>query len=109
MNRHRFGISGAANPTREGIARSFQTALGISKGETFAVGDFSNDCPMFYEAGLSIAFNGNEQAKAAATISVESDDLSDILPIIYGSVKNSKTRTTADRFLRFGHLDGCEQ
>ena len=67
------------------VARSIQAALGISKEETFAVGDYSNDCSMFTEAGLSIAFNGNDDAKAAATYSIESDDLSDILPMVFGS------------------------
>jgi phosphoserine phosphatase len=78
------------------IARSFQAALGVSKNETIAVGDSSNDCPMFSEAGLSIAFNGNEQAKAAATHSIESDDLSDILPVIYGKVGKDETRSVSD-------------
>jgi phosphoserine phosphatase len=91
------------------IARSFQTALGVSKEETFAVGDFSNDCTMFSEAGLSIAFNGNEHAKAAATVSIESDDLSDILPIIYGNVKNGKMMTAAGRSPPLGRLEGCDQ
>jgi phosphoserine phosphatase len=78
------------------IARSFQAAFGVSKEETFAVGDSSNDCTMFSEAGLSVAFNGNEQAQAAATFSIESDDLSDILPIIYGNVSNCATRSMSD-------------
>ena len=65
------------------IARSFQAAMGVSREETFAVGDNSNDCTMFAEAGLSVAFNGNDKAKATALFSVDSDDLADILPIIY--------------------------
>jgi HAD superfamily phosphoserine phosphatase-like hydrolase len=71
------------------VARSIQAALGISKEETFAVGDYSNDCSMFSEAGLSIAFNGNDDAKAAATHSIESEDLSDILPIVFGGGASS--------------------
>jgi phosphoserine phosphatase len=39
---------------------------------------------MFAEAGLSIAFNGDQDAKAVATHSIDSDDLADILPIIFG-------------------------
>jgi HAD superfamily phosphoserine phosphatase-like hydrolase len=79
------------------IARSFQAALGISREETFAVGDYSNDCTMFSEAGLSIAFNGNDDAKAAATCSIESEDLSDILPLVFGNAGSdqSKVRSQA--------------
>ena len=78
------------------IARSIQAALGISKEETFAVGDYSNDCSMFSEAGLSIAFNGNDEAKASAKFSVESNDLSDILPIIYNKVDVRETRIVSE-------------
>lgn len=84
------------------IARSFQTSLGISKEETFAVGDSGNDCSMFSEAGLSVAFNGNDQARAAATVSIESDDLADILPIIYGNLSNQAMKTPLDRSLPIG-------
>jgi HAD superfamily phosphoserine phosphatase-like hydrolase len=83
------------------IARSFQCSLGVSKEETFAVGDYSNDCTMFSEAGLSIAFNGNSEAKASAMYSVESEDLSDILPIIYDTVNVSETRNVSDDGLTF--------
>ncbi|HEY3420793.1 MAG TPA: HAD family phosphatase [Methanomassiliicoccales archaeon] len=67
------------------VARRMMASMGVSKEETVAIGDYSNDCAMFAEAGLSIAFNGDEEAKAAATESIDSDDLSDILPIIYGN------------------------
>jgi HAD superfamily phosphoserine phosphatase-like hydrolase len=66
------------------VAKVIREAMGVSKEETVAVGDYCNDCAMFAEAVLSIAFNGDEEAKAAATCSVNSDDLVKILPIIYG-------------------------
>lgn len=64
------------------IAKEVQAALGVTKEETVAVGDSSNDCLMFAEAGLSIAFNGDPDAKRCADHTIDSDDLSDILPII---------------------------
>jgi len=64
------------------IAKDLQAALGVTKEETVAVGDSSNDCLMFAEAGLSIAFNGDDECKRCAMHSVASDDLADILPII---------------------------
>jgi HAD superfamily phosphoserine phosphatase-like hydrolase len=67
------------------IARAVQSALGMTREETFAIGDYSNDCTMFSEAGLSIAFNGNQDARAAATFCIDSDDLSEILPIVFGN------------------------
>lgn len=70
------------------IAKSFQDLMGVSKEETFAIGDNSNDCTMFAEAGLSIAFNGNKAAKMAANYNVDSDDLRAILPIIHGKTDN---------------------
>lgn len=66
------------------VAKMIMAEMGVSKGETVAIGDYCNDCTMFAEAGLSIAFNGDTDAKAAATYRVDSDDLADILPIIYG-------------------------
>lgn len=75
------------------IARSIQSAFGISKEETFAIGDYSNDCTMFSEAGLSVAFNGNHDAKAAATFSIESDDLSEILPMVFDNLSSGETRS----------------
>ena len=66
------------------VVKHIQTLLGITKEETIAVGDNTNDRTMFAEAGLSISFNGNNEAMSAANYHVESDDLADILPIIYG-------------------------
>jgi HAD superfamily phosphoserine phosphatase-like hydrolase len=66
------------------VAKRIREAMGVSKEETVAVGDYSNDCAMFAEAGLSIAFNGDKEAEAAATYRVDSDDLADILLVIYG-------------------------
>jgi HAD superfamily phosphoserine phosphatase-like hydrolase len=66
------------------IAKDIMSAMGVSKEETAAIGDYGNDCSMFAEAGLSIAFNGDKAARSAATYCVDSDDLTDILPMVDG-------------------------
>lgn len=66
------------------VARTIMAAMGVCKEETVAVGDSGNDCAMFAEAGLSIAFNGDEEAKRSAKHCVEGDNLASILPIIFG-------------------------
>jgi HAD superfamily phosphoserine phosphatase-like hydrolase len=73
------------------VARSVMREMGATREDTAAVGDYSNDCGMFNEAGLSIAFNGDRDARAAATHVVDSDDLVDILPIIL-ALKDSGER-----------------
>jgi phosphoserine phosphatase len=64
------------------IARTIMAKMGVTKEETVAIGDYCNDCSMFAEAEMSIAFNGDEDSKKAATYRIDSDDLTDILPII---------------------------
>ncbi len=65
------------------VARMIMAELGVAREETVAIGDYSNDCAMFAEAGMSVAFNGDRAARAAATHSVNSDDLADILPLFF--------------------------
>jgi phosphoserine phosphatase len=66
------------------VARTIMAEMGITREETVAIGDYSNDCPMFAEAGTSIAFNGDGEARKAATHRIDSDDLADILSVIEG-------------------------
>lgn len=55
----------------------------VSMPECVVVGDSSYELPMFKEAGLSIAFNTNEnKVKEAADVVVEKKDLREILPYI---------------------------
>lgn len=65
------------------VARKVMADRGVSREETVAVGDRGNDCGMFTEAGLSIAFNGDQEARAAAGHCVDGDDLSGILAMIF--------------------------
>lgn len=55
-----------------------KNGFGIS--DCAAVGDSRSDIPLFKEVGLAIALNASVQARAAAHISVETDNLPHILP-----------------------------
>ena len=81
------------------IAKSIQTFMGVSKEETMAVGDNSNDCTMFAEAGISIAFNGNDDARNVAKYQVDSDDLTDIMPFINGNTNTGAYGSISDNLL----------
>jgi phosphoserine phosphatase len=51
--------------------------------ECAAVGDSQNDIPVFRKAGLSIAFNSEDEVvRKAATVVVEEKDLTGILPFL---------------------------
>jgi HAD superfamily phosphoserine phosphatase-like hydrolase len=47
-----------------------------------AIGDSRSDLPMFARAGFSIALNADDGARAAATLSLDTDDLRDVLPLL---------------------------
>lgn len=56
----------------------------VRMSEVFHVGDSRSDIPLFNAVGFSISFNGDDLAKSAASVSIESDSLLDILPLIPG-------------------------
>lgn len=56
--------------------------LGIPLDQCIAVGDGRSDIPIFKAVGTSIALNGTDAAKAAATYQVSTVDLRDILQFI---------------------------
>jgi phosphoserine phosphatase len=60
----------------------YQNNIGMS--DVFHVGDSRSDVPLFKAAGFSIAFNGDDLARSVASVSIESDSLLDILPIVPG-------------------------
>lgn len=45
-----------------------------------ALGDSRSDLPLFASVGVAVAFNASEDARTAATASVEDDDLRGVLP-----------------------------
>lgn len=65
---------------------------GIAMSEVFHVGDSRSDIPLFRAVGFSIALNANELARTAASVSIETDSLFDVLKLIPGleARKNQK-------------------
>jgi len=62
---------------------------GTSKDKCVVVGDSRYDVPLFRDAGLSVAFNSDDDvAKAAADLVIDKKDLTEILPWL---VNNGRT------------------
>lgn len=57
---------------------------GIGIKECAAVGDSRSDIPLFGRVGFSIALNATPAARAAATVTVDADTLTAILPHLTG-------------------------
>lgn len=56
--------------------------LGVVPRSCGAVGDSRSDLPLFASVGLSVAFNASAGARAAATVTVDDDDLRGVLPVL---------------------------
>src|SRR3954470_19912731 len=54
----------------------------VSPSEAAAVGDSRSALPMFERVGFSIALNADDRARAAATTTLDTDDLRDVLPLL---------------------------
>jgi phosphoserine phosphatase len=87
----RFGFDGACGTTPERVCDAHGKAAfvehecarrGIALERVAAVGDSRSDLPLFARVGLSIALNADEQARAAADVVLDSDDLRDVLPLL---------------------------
>lgn len=65
--------------TKEATLAAETTRLGLSDGETLAVGDGANDLPMIRAAGLGVAYRAKPIVAAAAGARVESGDLTALL------------------------------
>jgi phosphoserine phosphatase len=57
-------------------------ARGVPASAAAAVGDSRNDVPTFERVGFSIALNADDEARAAASTTLETDDLRDVLPLL---------------------------
>jgi phosphoserine phosphatase len=55
---------------------------GFSMSQVAAVGDSRSDVPLFRRAGMSIALNATSDARAAATHTLDTDDLRDVLALL---------------------------
>jgi len=56
--------------------------LGVAPHATIAIGDGANDLTMMAVAGLGIAFNAKPAVRAAASVVVGPQDLSEIIPLL---------------------------
>jgi phosphoserine phosphatase len=59
--------------------RDYGRRHGIEFDQTVAVGDSRSDLPLFREVGRAIALNATEDARSAAHVAVDSDNLRDVL------------------------------
>jgi phosphoserine phosphatase len=99
----RHGFDGACGTTAEVVCDAHAKAAfavaecerrGIALDRLAAVGDSRSDLPLFARAGCSIALNADTQARAAADVVLDSDDLRDVLPILLGGADQDGSRTS---------------
>jgi phosphoserine phosphatase len=65
------------------FVEAFCAARGLQLAQCVAVGDARSDIPLFQRAGLAIALNATEAARAAAHVALQTRDLSDVLSVIF--------------------------
>ncbi|WP_435827420.1 HAD family hydrolase [Actinoplanes philippinensis] len=56
--------------------------LGVPLSRCVAIGDSRSDLPLFAEVGLAVAFNATPEARAAAHVRADGDDLRAVLPLL---------------------------
>ncbi len=64
------------------FVRSHCAEAGIGLEDCIAIGDSRSDVPLFEAVGFSIAINATEQAQAAASVTLNTGDLTDVLALI---------------------------
>jgi phosphoserine phosphatase len=64
------------------FVRSYCAANGIDLAACIAVGDSRSDVPLFEAVGFSVALNATPQAREAASVALETEDLNDVLDLI---------------------------
>ncbi|MFI9780339.1 HAD family hydrolase [Streptomyces sp. NPDC051956] len=64
------------------FAVRYAGSLGLSPQDCAAIGDSRSDLPLFREAGLSIAFNADQQARETAGVCVDGEDIRVVIPLL---------------------------
>lgn len=62
--------------------RTWARELGVPERATVAIGDGANDLLMMAAAGLGLAFNAKPAVRAAASLVVGPQDLSEVIPLL---------------------------
>lgn len=62
--------------------QSWAAELGVALHATIAIGDGANDLTMMAVAGLGIAFNAKPAVRAAASLVIGPQDLSEVIPLL---------------------------
>jgi len=62
------------------FVQRYASRHGIALQDCAAIGDSRSDLPLFREVGLPIAFNATPEARAAARLALEGEDLRVLLP-----------------------------
>ncbi|GAA2889838.1 phosphoserine phosphatase SerB [Microbacterium esteraromaticum] len=62
--------------------RNWAEELGVAPHATIAIGDGANDLTMMAVAGLGIAFNAKPAVRAAASLVIGPQDLSEVIPLL---------------------------
>ena len=68
--------------TKARSLREWADELGVPHRATIAIGDGANDLRMMTAAGLGIAFNAKPAVRAAASLVVGRQDLSEVIPLL---------------------------
>ncbi len=79
-------VDGSAKAT---FVAAYCAGVGVPLDACVAIGNSSSDIPMFEIVGRSIALNATPEAREAAAISVEADDLREILPLLLSEAPGS--------------------
>jgi phosphoserine phosphatase len=69
---------------KRAFVRSYCAERQIPMSRVFAVGDSRSDIPLFGTVGFSVALNATTTAAAAASVAIQTNDLSDVLKLIPG-------------------------
>ena len=62
--------------------REWADELGVAPQATIAIGDGANDLRMMAAAGLGLAFNAKPAVRAAASLVIGPQDLSEVIPLL---------------------------
>lgn len=69
-------------------------ALGVPLSRVFYVGDSRSDLPTFKIVGYSVALNASPQARAAASASIETRSLLDVIDLVPGFGRDAQAGTS---------------